>query len=229
MTRRARHTRGYSLIEVVIAMAVFGVFLFIVTTLTLSMRTSEKKWPVNYMKHPEVVAMIARLRKDVLDATPVYYPGSIGPYEQTPKTLLLTTITDGKSQKVVWDFSTPGEATRRVFLGEQETSKWVARGMPAQFKITLFEDFGGRPYGMRIQAVDDKGALAIDQILQPRSTLMMEERNDEDVTPASTESVPPIPPLPVPIPPTETAPPAPTDTAPPSETTTELPADGTTT
>ena len=63
-----RRARGYTLLELVIAMAIFGIFLMILTVLTAEMRNYEKKLPINFMKHPQVSAVVSRLRKDVLDA-----------------------------------------------------------------------------------------------------------------------------------------------------------------
>ena len=65
----AARTRGYTLMEVVVAMALFGVFLFIIVTLTAEMRRNEKKWPVNFFAHPEVGSVLARMRRDIYDST----------------------------------------------------------------------------------------------------------------------------------------------------------------
>lgn len=199
-----RRERGYSLLEMVVAMAIFGMFLFIVTALTMSLNRSEKKWPVNLMKQPQVATVMARLRRDVLDATPPYYGSSTGAFRQTPQTLLLTVLEPGgTSRAIVWDFTIAGEAHRRAFLGDEQVSEWVARGIPSNFAIRAFEEFGREPVGLRIQARDAHGALAIDQILQPRATLPPTSTID----PTDEEPAPP----PVPA---ETAAPVPTGTAP---------------
>lgn len=177
--------RGYSLLEVIVAMAIFGMFLFMVTALTMSMKRSEKAWPVNLMKNPQVTSVLARLRRDVLDATPPYYPGSIGPFpEQTSTALLLSVLEpDGTSRAVVWDFTIPGEVHRRAYLANQEVADWVARGTP-QFSIAGFDELGGEPEGLRIQATDEHKLLVIDQILQPRARRPAETGDD---TPAEGE------------------------------------------
>jgi prepilin-type N-terminal cleavage/methylation domain-containing protein len=205
-----RRPRGYSLLEMVVAMAIFGMFLFMVTALTMSLNRSEKKWPVNLMKHPQVAAVMARLRRDVLDATPPYYGSSTGKFKQTEQTLLLTVLEPGgTSRDIVWDFSIPGEAHRRAFLGDQQVSEWVARGVPSTFEIQAFTEFSRKPVGLRIQAVDEHGALVIDQILQPRATLPPKK-------PVPTPPPVPVPP-PIPTLPTDTTATA-TETAPPTET-----------
>jgi len=62
-----KRQRGFTLMELVVTMAIFGVFLMIVGTLTLEMRGQEKRYPVNFMQHPQVVAVLSRMRRDVLD------------------------------------------------------------------------------------------------------------------------------------------------------------------
>jgi len=164
--------RGFTLLEVVVTLAVFGVFLMILTTLSLEMRKAEKRYPVNFMAHPQVVTVLARMRRDVLDAfgpNPYPDPSPDGMYKQTNKTLIIQTMVGGGSQTVVWDFSRPGEVHRISFNVGVKT-EWVARGLPSDFNATIDSiDEPGHPFGVRITAVDEKGRLAIDQYLLPRA------------------------------------------------------------
>lgn len=170
MSRRAA---GYTLLEVVIAMALFSVFIFILTLLTAEMRQFEKRLPVNFMRHPQIMAVLARMRQDVLDANPDnMYPESAGPddeYEQDEKVLIVESWRGTGFQTIVWDFRKPGEVKRIAYnVGNART--WVARGVPSDFnqelKIDALEI--GRKYATRIRAYDRNGRLAIDQILLPR-------------------------------------------------------------
>ena len=185
--RRAARRNGYSILEIVVAMAIFGVFMVVLFVLTAEMRSWERRLPVNYMRHPQVMAVIARLRNDVLDAhgrNP--YRSTHDGYSMSPKTLILETVhASGGARMVVWDFSTPGEVRRRSYnVGEVE--EWVARGMPEGFSrdfvidavkiddATALSGSGGssaaqRPYGVRIVAKDSNGRVGLDQILQPRA------------------------------------------------------------
>ena len=159
-------------------MAVFGVFLAIFFTLTAEMRDWERRLPVNFMRHPQVIAVVARLRRDVLDA---YIPAKndspyIDEYEgftMTSKTLILETLLpSGASQVVVWDFRERGVVRRLAYAKSLKVSEWTARGVPNMFSDTANIDaveFEYRPYGVRLRATDDEGQLAIDQILQPRA------------------------------------------------------------
>jgi len=183
VTSRRRHPqRGYTLLEVIFSIVIFGMFLFMLTSLMTEMRLNEKRYPIDYMRHPQVIALVSRMRKDVVDAfgsSP--YPSMFvertmtpeGPvvieHRQSSKTLIIESVqTTGFTQTIVWDFSTPGEARRKAFSVGSLVSNWVARGLPAEFAIDTFE-IENRPYSVRLSAKDRRGRLAIDQIFQPRS------------------------------------------------------------
>jgi hypothetical protein len=83
-------------------------------------------------------------------------------------------------RSVVWDFSIPGEVHRRQFLGDRQTSEWVARGVPAHFVIGAMSplEFASDPEVVRVRAVDDDGRFAIDQLMRPRTNRSSEETLD---------------------------------------------------
>ena len=161
-----RRARGYSMMEIVVVMALFGVFLFIMVTLTTEMRRNEKKWPVNFFSHPEVGYALARMRHDILDSTA--FPDSIDKYSQSPTNLILYTIKeDGTAETVVWDFSKPGMVHRIAFKATLLSSEWKTREDPVF--IASFEPVGtGDEQQVHIRAIDKQGKLAIDQIFVPR-------------------------------------------------------------
>ena len=170
----SQRQRGYSLLEVVVAMAIFGVFLAVLFQLTAEMRFYEKRLPVNMHRHPQVIAVLARLRRDVLDAhgrTP--YKKSHDEYVSSEKVLIVETVnTSGGVETVVWDFRTPREVRRRAYNVGNATD-WVARGLPlsfAQVEIDAVKTDDDAAWATRIVARDEKGRLAIDTILQPRAT-----------------------------------------------------------
>jgi prepilin-type N-terminal cleavage/methylation domain-containing protein len=157
--------RGFTLMEVVVTLAVFGMFLVIIVILTSELRRNEKRYPINYMAHPEVEAVMSRLRKDILDAK--YYPMNYQGYQQTNKTLLLYTLKQtGFGETVVYDFRTTGEVHRKGFNATQQSSDWVARGVP-DFEIGAYSLNTGQA-AVRITAKDAQNQLAIDQIFLPR-------------------------------------------------------------
>jgi len=161
--------------EVVVVIAIFGVFLWIIVVLTSDMRTWEKKMPVNLMSHPMVSAVVSRVRKDVLDAcgdcNP--FPESLGGTEWSrgDRVLIVETMTDaGGDVYAVWDFSKPGEVTRMTFIANQEQSRWTAHGTPA-FTVSYIPppEIKKDPDAIEIKANDDKGKLGIDQVYFPRA------------------------------------------------------------
>jgi prepilin-type N-terminal cleavage/methylation domain-containing protein len=160
-----KRKRGYSMLEVVIALAVFGIFLMIIVSLTAEMRANEKRYPVNFMTHPEVSSVMARIRKDIVDTK--YYPAEWQGTQQTPKTLILYTLTQGGAgQTVVWNFQTAGEVHRISFNATEQVGDWVARGLP-NFSIDSYTLDTGQN-AVRIKATDDQNRLAIDEIFVPR-------------------------------------------------------------
>ncbi|MEA2464688.1 MAG: hypothetical protein QOJ98_2435 [Acidobacteriota bacterium] len=168
--------RGYTLLEVTVMMSVFGALLAIFFVLTAEMRRWEKRLPVNYMRHPQVAAMMMRMRRDVLDASVAGtgpYKNTFGTFELGPKVLILDTVLpNGTIQTVVWDLSEPSVVRRHAYTGQMKTDTWTARGMPPDFMSTTeiaAVEFDDRPYGVRITASDKDGKIAIDQILQPRA------------------------------------------------------------
>ena len=156
---------GYSLIEIVVTLALFGTFLFIIVTLTAEMRRNEKRWPIDFMAHPDVSAVVSRLRRDVYDSK--YLPDAWQSYTQSDETPIVYTITPaGFGETIVWDFRTPGQVTRHAWTANQQQEDWVAHGTPV-FTTTKYDAPNGQT-GIHVMAVDDKGKLAIDQILIPR-------------------------------------------------------------
>lgn len=179
-----RSQRGYSLMEVVVAMAIFGAFLAVVFILTAEMRSWEKRLPVNLHKHPQVAAVVSRLRRDVLDghgAKP--YRNEHDGYTMDEKVLILESVQqNGGVQMIVWDFREP-KIVRRISYNVGAKKEWVARGLPDDFssvEIAAEDIPNAKAWAVRIQAKDRNGRLAIDQILLPRAT------EDDPATPPST-------------------------------------------
>jgi prepilin-type N-terminal cleavage/methylation domain-containing protein len=168
-----RRSAGFTLLEILVAMSVMGFLLAMLFLLQAEMRAWERKLPINYMKHPQVMSVLSRLRRDVLDAHGISpYREEHDGYTMSEKTLIVESVQpNGGVQTIVWDFSQPGIAVRRSYnVGVAE--EWRARGLPPEFSNELVVDaveIPGRPYGVRILARDGRGRVAIDQILQPRA------------------------------------------------------------
>lgn len=178
VTRRREH--GYSMMEIVVVLAVFGVFLYIVVSLTAEMRQQEKKYPVNFLANPDINAVMVRLRRDVYDTTAFY--AEYANVKASAQVLWVDTITEaGTSEVVMWDFRTPGEAHRRVYNSAQvQVSEWVTHGAPVFAAITSTVDpdnanLQNWPHGVNpvevtaIDVSDPKNPkLSIDEYLVPR-------------------------------------------------------------
>ena len=161
MVRRAR---GFTLAEVSVTVALFGVFLLIIAVLTAEMHRNEKRWPINFMTHPDVGVVLSRLRRDVYDSK--YFPDAWQSYTKGDQTPILYTVTSAGGETIVWDFRTPGQVTRHSWAANQAQPDWVARGTPT-FTAEAYDAPNGQA-GLHVLAADEKGHLAIDQILIPR-------------------------------------------------------------
>jgi prepilin-type N-terminal cleavage/methylation domain-containing protein len=172
VSRRAQG--GYTLLEVVVAMAILGIFCAILFQLTAEMRFWEKRLPLNMHKNPQVIAVLARMRRDVLDASSRQpYEKSYGDFTSSDKVLIVKTMMpNGGEQTVVWDFRTPGEVHRSAYnVGVPD--HWVSRGLPVDFsnlEIDAIKTGTASAWATRITAKDERGRIAIDTILQPRAT-----------------------------------------------------------
>lgn len=166
--------RGYTLLEVVFALAIFGIFCAILFQLTAEMRFWEKRLPLNMHKNAQVIAVLSRMRRDVLDASSRQpYEKTYGIYTSSDKVLIINVMmANGGQQTVVWDFRTPGEVRRRAFnVGVADD--WVTRGLPVDFsnlEIDAVKTGTASAWATRITAKDERGRIAIDTILQPRAT-----------------------------------------------------------
>jgi len=162
-----RYMRGFSLMEMVVALTIFGAFLIICAILTKEMMGYEKKLPVDFLTYPQVSAVISRLRRDVEDATAPYYPDAFENYIQSDSTLILYSLDeDNHAKTIVWDFTDPAIVRRRAYNVGMLSNEWIARGLP-KIRINAYE-VPDHAYSVRVQAVDSHGILAIDQIFQPR-------------------------------------------------------------
>jgi prepilin-type N-terminal cleavage/methylation domain-containing protein len=162
-----RRERGFTMLEMTVALAIFGFFVVMSAILQAEMMRYDRKMPVNFMSHPQVAGLVSRLRRDVEDATNPYYPDSYETYTQSPDTLILYSLDLSGAKTIVWDFSQAGVARRRVYNVGNLASEWVARGIPTVTIGTV--PTPGQTDPVRITAVDAHGQLTIDQIFQPRA------------------------------------------------------------
>jgi prepilin-type N-terminal cleavage/methylation domain-containing protein len=166
VVKHRRRERGFTLMEIVVALAVFGIFVMVLVQVNADMTYYERKYPVNFMAHPQAAAVLSRLRRDVSDITPPYYPETAeGGYVQGPKTLIVDILQDGAVKHLIWDFSIKGEV-HRISYNVGVPTEWVAYNVP-EFLVDSFQ-VANKPDAVRILAKDEGGRLAVDQIFSPR-------------------------------------------------------------
>jgi prepilin-type N-terminal cleavage/methylation domain-containing protein len=160
-----RRSGGYTVVEVVVAMAIFSIFLLVLAGLQSEFVRFDREIRVQMFSHPAPLSVLARLQRDILDSTS--YPVEFREWTQSPLTLLLAVPGDDGSGVVVWDFTEAGMARRSEFAKGGEPIEWTARAVP-QYEIGSYEMPDGR-VAVRVRSVDEKGRLSVDRVILPRA------------------------------------------------------------
>lgn len=165
---------GFSMMEMVVALAIFGILILILTSLEKQFVEMELRSRASLMKHPDASAVNSRVWKDILDSSG--YPEAHMGFRQSPTVLLLSTNdAKGQPQIIVYDFRTGTTARRLTYRGDDLTGAWAARGVP-RYRILSFEMPDGG-VAVRLQAFDfvktksgtEVERLVLDQITEPRA------------------------------------------------------------
>ena len=154
--------RGFSLIEMVVAMAILSVFVLIIVGLERGALGLVKEADPARVSLTDLDPVVARFGRDVLDADG-YWPNNrpLDEYEQSETTLILRLPADEDDDAVVWNFSDAG-AKRVTYANGQSTSEWTWRGA-AEWKISSFEE-----RWVRLSA-NVEGKPLMDRIWRPRA------------------------------------------------------------
>ncbi|HVR43785.1 MAG TPA: type II secretion system protein [Thermoanaerobaculia bacterium] len=155
-----RRASGITLIELVVAMAIFSVFLLILTALGSQYQRFDRQVQFRWFLHPDDMAVIARLRRDVADSRG--YPVSFAGLTQTPSTLILS---HGSGRTVTWELGA-STAMRTEWTGQSKESTWVARATRA-FEIDAWELPDGKT-AVRLTGRSTDGGIVVDRIITPR-------------------------------------------------------------
>jgi prepilin-type N-terminal cleavage/methylation domain-containing protein len=158
--------RGLSAIEVIVALAIFGVLLLVMTSLQAQFHRFDRQADFALFEHPQQLAVVERVRADVLDSRS--YPVDWRGWTQSTSTLILRR--SGESNEViVWSFGEGSPAERRTWEGDTDTpsGRWVAHNVP-NFEVTAVSSGTGR-VGVNLKGFDEEGRLVFDQILFPRA------------------------------------------------------------
>ena len=150
--------------ELAVTVAIFGILLLILVSLEGQYLRFDRSVRVEFLKHPETEAVLARVRRDVLDSTT--YPLSFRTFSQSPRTLIVAqSDPSGHLLTVVYQFG-DSDVKRTEFRDDVELSTWIARGVPA-YEVTNFEMPDGVS-AVRLMAHDAGGRAVVDQIVTPR-------------------------------------------------------------
>jgi prepilin-type N-terminal cleavage/methylation domain-containing protein len=149
---------GYTLLELVVAMALFALLLFVLMSVTNEMAFHERRLKLDFLRHPQVIGVISRMRRDVADGFGRNPYGATTSSGETnaPKRLVMEIL---------------AEERRAYNVGGLNV--WRARGLPSDFTAEIGAVENPNPngaLGVRIRARDSQGLLAIDQIFFPRTT-----------------------------------------------------------
>lgn len=155
-----QHQRGAGLLELVVAMAVFGIFLLILTSLAGEYRRLDRQIQFGWFIHPDDMAVATRMRRDVNDS--IGYPESFGDQEQTPATLLLAGT---GARTVVWTFD-ENEVRRDEWKGSAPVASWTARAT-RRFEIEAWSGADGST-GVRLIGKTAEGRVVVDRLFVPR-------------------------------------------------------------
>jgi len=153
------------MVEVVVSMAIFTVFLLVLVGLQREFIRFDRENRVQMFSHPAPLAVLARLQRDILDSKS--YPIAFQDWTQSPETLLLSVPSDTGFRTVVWDFTDPAVARRIEFEAGSQHASWAARAVP-QYEIGSWEMPDGR-VAVRVRSYDETGRLSVDRVILPRA------------------------------------------------------------
>lgn len=148
-------------VEVVIALAIFGVLLLILTSLQMEFLRFDRDTNLRMFDHPQQLAVLERLRRDVQDS--ISYPLTWQEWVQSNSTLILRI---SENDVVVWSFE-EGLAERRSWSGQTPGESWRGLGVP-RFEVAASEAVPQRT-GVRLQGFDQNEGLVFEQIVFPRA------------------------------------------------------------
>lgn len=152
--------RGATLIELVVAMAVFTVFLVVFSLVMVEYRRLDAEVGQGWLLHPDEMAVIARMRRDVSDARG--YGEEFNSRSQAPDYLILDRP---KGRTITWELQ-PDAAIRTEWQGLTAMSTWRARA-PRQFAIDSWT-LPDEKFAVRLLGRSTEGVTIVDQIFTPR-------------------------------------------------------------
>lgn len=155
---------GFTMLELVVAMAIFAVFLAALLELQREAISFDRTIRFEWMRNSYPTAVAARLRKDVQEASS--YPASFLHFRQSPQMLLLRRSADTPVRTIIYEFDATS-ARRREYSGEDPTSYWETRDTP-HFFIDAAEGSNGET-GVALRGFDRQNRLVVEGSFFPRA------------------------------------------------------------
>lgn len=158
-----RRARGFSLIELIVVIAILGVFVLMLTGLEREVLGLLRGGESRRVSLADLEPVLVRLSHDILDASG-YYPNNreVDGYSQSETTLILRSESgEGEGDLIVWNFA-PDEVQRFTYSGPIRRSEWTWRG-DVKWSISSY-----RGSWVRLRATI-AGRPAVDRIWRPRA------------------------------------------------------------
>jgi len=159
-----RSRRGASLLELLIALSIFGVFLIVIMVLQREAIRFDRQVQIQWKDHVHPSAIAARLERDVREASS--YPASFLHFTQSSSTLLLRRSGNGPQQTIIYEFEN-GMTRRREYKNESPEHYWEARGVP-RFVVTAITSESGN-VGVQLTGIDARSRIIIENAFFPRA------------------------------------------------------------
>jgi prepilin-type N-terminal cleavage/methylation domain-containing protein len=177
---RETRQRGFSLVELIVTVAIMGILIFMLVALQRELVTFDRKLKVDLFSQPNTSSVLHRIRRDVLNAQRYHPEEPYADYEWSETTMLLDYPLDRaegatKSFVVVWDFTEPDLAKRIELVDEKVVSEWSTTS-GARYELNYdyricrptepLPSCGG-PQFIRLLGYDSKGGLVVDEKVAP--------------------------------------------------------------
>lgn len=166
VAKRTRSSAGFSLLEIVVVLAILGILIFVLVVSQRETDTYERKHPIDLATLPDKSLVVARVRHDVWDASEL--PRRYLDYTFDESTLI-TRREDRETREqitVVYDFSAR-DKVRRIEYGpnDEQRNEWETHGGP-RYHVELMQL--GDSYAIRLKGYATSGQLEVDQMIAPR-------------------------------------------------------------
>jgi len=159
-----KSSRGASLLELLVALSLFGAFLVVIMVLQREVFRFDRELQFQWRDHVHPAAVASRLQRDVRESSS--YPASFLYFTQSSSTLLLRRSGNGPPHTIVYEFE-QGLTRRREYKNDVPENYWEARGVP-QFVVSAITSESGN-VGVGLTGIDARSRIIIENAFFPRA------------------------------------------------------------